>query len=149
MKCSNPLPALLLNVPEIARKSPAHVQRVLGRPSATNRAPGQSSTSATYRSGSIEVLFLDDEALRIVVRDTAGLEFGPTALTKLGLPPSEPTRVTGTGALRWDGLCGVVEVTMFPGTQAPVSHIFVTIRERCSGEAHQRTSRPFFTLTHG
>lgn len=136
MRCGTPLPALLLNVPELARKSPRHVQRVLGRPSTTNRAPGQTTTSAKFRSGNIEVVFRNEEAERIVIRETKGLDFGPSALAKLGLPITEPSRTTDTGALRWDRLCGQVEVTIFPGVQQPVSHVFVSIGERPSGE-HQ------------
>lgn len=151
MKCSTPLPALLLNVPEIARKSPSHVKRVLGRPGSTNRTPGQTTASATYRAGTVEVIFRDDEASRIILRDTAGLEFAPTALTKLGLPPTQPTRVTEAGALRWERLCGMVELTMFPGTKDAVSHIFISIQPRVSGEvpAAARKSGGFVALRAG
>ena len=100
------LPTLVLNVPEIANKSPEDVARILGTATSSNSEPGQNTTRNAYRRGEIEVTFKHDRAARITVRRTGDLPFDAAALQKLGLPPTKPTARTSGGALRWDRLCG-------------------------------------------
>ena len=50
-------------------------------------------------------------------------------LRKLGLPSSKPDRKTSDGALQWEGVCGVANVTIYPGANKPVSHVHVYVLE--------------------
>jgi hypothetical protein len=121
------LPPLILNVPSIAHKSPEQVQRLLGPPAQTAAAARGIGSKHTYRGGTVEVVFIDDQADRIVVHDTRGLSLDARSLAKLGLPVTKPTHVARGHSLSWENIRGVRQLTMFAGGTRPVSHVLIDL----------------------
>lgn len=121
------LPALVLNVPSIAYKSPIEVGRVLGKPVRSGSSRVSMNPTSAYHAGKIEVTFNEERADRIVLNDARGLTFHKESLAKLGLPVSRPTYKNRNHVLRWDNIPGIKDVSLFAGHNGGVSCVSITV----------------------
>jgi len=137
---STPLPALLLNIPAIMKRSPDEVARQLGPATGSARMPGRDKEKVSYRSGSVQVAFADGRAVRVVIRNAGGLPYSPRCLSSLGLPVRKPDH--SGQAFRWDNLCGMADVAVFPDRSGGVSHVFVALNHRVVGGSTRPGGRP-------
>ena len=118
------LPCLALNVPQLARRTPAEVARVLGAPAASAENRHSRHQTLNYRNGDVQVVFVGGKAEWIKVNKAGGLKFSKDALTRLGLPRKRPTSM-GNDAISWDNINGVREVTMRSNGAGGVSSVLI------------------------
>jgi len=121
------LPGLVLNVPSIARRSPAEVARVLGPPERTNGAQLSANVRNVYHGGTIEIVFVDGKASWIKLYRTRNLPFGREVLAKLGLPQAKPTYVNARHVMSWSNLANLKEVSVYAGENGAVSSVLVCV----------------------
>ena len=119
------LPRLAFNVPSIARKTAAEVERVLGRPDKSSSTWLGGKVKQTYHRGAVEVVFVDGRAEWIKIFETRGLPFNQQALAKLGLPPRKPTYVNRDRVMSWGNICNLREVSLYSGGSDGVSYVLV------------------------
>ena len=119
------LPRLAFNVPSIARKTAAEVERVLGRPDKSSSTWLGGKVKQTYHRGAVEVVFVGGRAEWIKIFETRGLPFNQQALTKLGLPPRKPTYVNRDRVMSWGNICNLREVSLYSGGSNSVSYVLV------------------------
>ena len=123
------LPRLTFNVPSVAGKSVAEVERILGRPDGRSGLSLVGQVRHTYRRGAVEVVFVDDKAGWIKLHDTRGLPFSRDALVRLGLPPRKPTYVNRNHVMSWDNISNLREVSLYAGSSG-VSYVLVCAATR-------------------
>jgi len=119
------LPCLAFNVPSIARKTIAEVERILGRPDKSGSSWLGGKVKQTYHRGAVEVVFVDGKAAWIKIFNTHGLPFSQQALVKLGLPPRKPTYVNRDRVMSWGNICNLKEVSLYSGGSNSVSYVLV------------------------
>jgi len=121
------LPSLVLNVPSIARRSPAEVARILGPPERTNGAQLSANVRNVYHGGTIEIVFVDGKASWIKLYRTRNLPFSREVLAKLGLPQAKPTYVNARHVMSWSNLANLKEVSVYAGENGAVSSVLVCV----------------------
>jgi hypothetical protein len=109
------LPHLVLNVPALARRSESEIERYLGMADPAAATTSMNSTKRSYRSGRIEVVFVDAEARWIKLYTTKELPFSKEALAKLGLPVRRPTYDNSPHVLSWHNIPHLKEVSLYGG----------------------------------
>jgi len=120
------LPSLKLNIPSIAHKTMAEVERILGRATKTERIGVGDQQSSSYRNGAVQVLFARGRASSILLHDARGLTFDPQSLAKLGLRVQRPTSQDAS-RMRWSNLYRIREVSMFANSRGGVSRVYVDL----------------------
>jgi len=121
------LPSLVLNVPLIARRSPAEVAQILGPPGRTNGVLLSAKVRNVYQRGTIEIVFADGKASWIKLYCTRNLPFSREILTKLGLPLAKPTYVNARHVMSWSNLANLKEVSVYAGEGGAVSSVLVCV----------------------
>lgn len=119
------LPRLALNVPAIARKTTAEVERILGKPNRCSGLQLSGQVRNIYRNGAIEVVFVEGKATWIKLFDTRQLVFGIDALPKLGLPAVKPTYVNKKHVMSWGNLSNLKEVSLYSNGNSGVSYVLI------------------------
>jgi hypothetical protein len=120
------LPTLKLNVPAIAHKTMAEVDRILGRANKTERIGIGDQQTSTYRSGAVQVVFARGRVSSILLHDARGLTFEPHSLAKLGLRVQRPTSQDAT-RMRWSNLYRIREVSIFANSRGGVSRVYIDL----------------------
>jgi hypothetical protein len=119
------LPRLTLNVPLLARKTTAEVERILGKPSKCAGLQLNGQVRNIYRNGAIEIVFVEGKASWIKLFDTRDLVFGIDALPKLGLPPVKPTYVNRKHVMSWGNVANLKEVSLYSNGHSGVSYVLI------------------------
>jgi hypothetical protein len=122
------LPALILNVPGIARKSASQVAQLLGPPDPVGApSPGHQPTHS-YRGGTVQVVYVDGKAAWIRLYNLRNADFSPEILPKLGLPARKPTHVSAGHAIGWSNLPNLREVSLYRDQRAGVSWLLICVQ---------------------
>lgn len=92
-------------LPEIILKEQQKVARVLGQPDSCR--PSKYGRKCIYRSGQVEITFIDGRADWITYNDPVGVGFFPAAMSMLGVPcPVDVSVINASGGLlTWNGTC--------------------------------------------
>jgi len=113
------LPALLsaapvVDIATIAGKTQAEVAAVLGAADSVSTVKG--GERAHYAKGDTEIVFVKGKADWITISALGDVPFNSKALEALGIKDSPPT-FGNQHVLRWNGLPGLLEVSIFPRTK--------------------------------
>lgn len=93
-------------LPKIILKEQQEVATVLGRPETCN--PSKYGRKCVYRSGQVEIIFINGVADWITYNEPIGVAYFPAAMRMLGVPcPVDVTKINAAGDLfTWNGTCG-------------------------------------------
>ena len=119
---------VVVDIKALAGSSPAEVAGILGAPSktATTKVSGRSFPQHTYKSGRIEVVFIEGVADLITVYRLEELPFSAAALEQLGLESRSPT-FSNQFVKRWNNIPGIRELSLFPDG-GRVDYAYVVVR---------------------
>ena len=145
MPVPSPLPPLLLNVPAIAGRSPAEVEHVLGPPFRQSRVDVSQHVKRTYQGGSVEIVFVEDQANWIKLYNTRNLPFTKHALGRLGLPVSNPTYVNRDSVMSWHTIPRIRELSLYAGAGGDTSWVLVCVDLHYASRP-RRNSKPLRLL---
>jgi hypothetical protein len=123
---------VLLPVSEIAGKSSAEVEAVLGPASSeeTTQNSGKGYPKRAYRDGTVEVVFVDELADWITFFPGDHLQFDVEVLRALGLPEAKPAFYNPNTVIRWEMVAGLREISVFPGQGDNVDYVYILVRTK-------------------
>lgn len=102
----------VINVPKIAGRSMKQVaEQLKATPTCAKNKRG---TKCDYNDGSVEIVYIDGKADWITVNSLEQVPFTDTAIARLGFGQKAPS-FRSPMVMRWNGLPGVVEVSVFKG----------------------------------
>jgi hypothetical protein len=132
---------VLFNLTQVADKSPAEVEQILGLPSKLvddvfrgTRGSTYPATRATYRNGVIEVTYLEGGAryLTIWVQKLGGKyhdysypKDASTLLGDLGLKRNTTADFSNQTVTRWRNLPGLYEINVFATAERQIWYVHV------------------------
>ena len=117
---------VILNVPKIAGKSRAEVEKEIG--SANSCVQTKYGEQCFFEKADTEVVFIDGKADWITVNKMGALPYSKESLAALGLPVAEPV-FNSASIMRWDNLAGILEVSLLSqGKSVGYAHIKVKTR---------------------
>lgn len=105
-----PATAIVVDVLKIAGRNKPQVSKVLGSAKCQHERSGE---NCLYRHGKIEIVFVRGKADWITVYNLGDHPFSTKTLRALGLPEEMPT-FSNDHVMRWSGLAGLREVSLFP-----------------------------------
>jgi hypothetical protein len=128
---ARPGPAVIVDIPALAGKSPSAVGSILGPPtkSETITNNGKPLPKKYYRQNQLEIVFVNGKADWFTVYGLEAVPFDASALTCLGFPDMRPDLVSGA-VLRWEGLDGIGEVSVFPKENGGITYAYVLVTTR-------------------
>ena len=102
----------IVDVPKIAGRSMKQVaEQLKATPTCEKNKRG---TKCDYNDGRIEIVYIDEKADWITVNRLEQVPFADTAIARLGFGQKSPS-FRSSMVMRWNGLPGVVEVSLFKG----------------------------------
>jgi hypothetical protein len=104
--------ASAVDIPKIAGQSMTQVaEQLKAKPTCAKNKRG---TKCDYNDGRIEVVYINGKADWITVNSLEQIPFTETAIARLGFAQRAPS-FRSPMVMRWNGLPGVVEVSVFKG----------------------------------
>ena len=134
---------VLFDLKRVADRSPADVEKILGKPSKLvddvfrgSRGSTYPATRAAYMNGAIEVVYLEGGAryLTIWVQKLSGKfqdysypKDGWKLLGDLGLDRNTTADLSNQAVTRWRDLPGIYEINVFPTSEKQIWYVHVLI----------------------
>jgi hypothetical protein len=100
----------VVDIPEIAGKEPAAVEKLLGKPTEGDKT--KYGKTLVYQKGKVEIVYIKGKADWITVNDLKDVAFDETATKALGLKASKPT-FKGPTVIRWEPAGKLTSVAVF------------------------------------
>ena len=100
----------VIDIPKIAGKEPAAVEKILGKP--TEGEKTKYGKTLVYQTGKVESVYINGKADWITVNGLKGVPFGETATKALGLDAAKPT-FSGPAVIRWEPAGKLLSVAVF------------------------------------
>lgn len=114
----------VVDIPKIAGQSMKQVDELLkAKPMCSKNKRG---TKCNYRDGRIEIIFIDGKADWITVNELEQVPFTGSGIARLGFIEKPPT-FRSPLVMRWNGLPGVLEVSMFKG-QKGTDYAYIKVK---------------------
>lgn len=111
-------------IPKIAGQSMKQVSELLSaKPTCAKNKRG---TKCDYRDGRIEIIFIDGKANWITVNGLEQIPFTDAGIARLGFIEKSPA-FRSPMVMRWNGLPGVLEVSMFKG-QTGTDYAYIKVK---------------------
>jgi hypothetical protein len=107
-----------IEILNVSGKSATEVEKVLGKGNAKGTWKDTKSGCSQcprfeYKSGEVEIIYIDQKADRITINDLSAYNFDPeTVLNTLSLPHAEPN-FKNDSVLRWQNHAGLREISAF------------------------------------
>jgi len=125
--CSSPVkkpqPSVerIIDIKTIAYKTPAEVEKVLGKPESTEAVNGypcegvKGCKEMKYKSGKYEIIFIKGKSTWITINNIKDLTGADNAIEAIGLKNIAPPSFKNPGVtIRWIMLYGFEEINFFP-----------------------------------
>ena len=117
---------VILNIPNIAGKSKAEVEKEIG--SANSCVQTKYGEQCFFEKVDTEVVFIDGRADWITVNKMSTVPYSKEGLAALGLPVAEPV-FNSPSIMRWENLAGILEISLLSqGKSADYAYIKVKTR---------------------
>jgi len=100
----------VVDIPKIAGKEPAAVEKVLGKP--TEGEKTNYGKTLVYQKGKVEIVYIKGKADWITVNDLKDVTFDETATKTLGIEAAKPT-FKGPMVIRWEPAGKLASVAVF------------------------------------
>lgn len=114
----------VVDIPKIAGQSIKQVDELLkAKPTCAKNKRGM---KCDYNDGRIEIIFINGKADWITVNDLTQIPFTDAGITRLGFGEKSPA-FRSPAVMRWNGLPGVLEVSMFKG-QAGTDYAYIKVK---------------------
>lgn len=114
----------VVDIPKIAGQSMKQVSELLrAKPTCAKNKHG---TKCDYNDGRIEIIFIDGKADWITVNGLEQVPFTDAGIIRLGFSEKSPA-FRSPVAMRWNGLPGVLEVSMFKG-QIGTDYAYIKVK---------------------
>jgi hypothetical protein len=117
---------IILNVPKIAGKSQAEVEKEIGR--ANSCVQTKYGEQCFYEKADTEIMFIDGKADWITINKMNDLPYSKESLAALGLPVAEPV-FNSASIMRWDNLAGILEVSLLSQGKS-VGYAYIKVKTR-------------------
>lgn len=114
----------VVDIPTIAGKSMKQVEELLKAKQTC--AKNKRGTKCDYNDGGIEIIFIDGGADRITVNGLEQVPFTDAGIARLGFSEKSPA-FRSPVVMRWNGLPGVLEVSMFKG-QTGTDYAYIKVK---------------------
>lgn len=116
--------APVVDVPQIAGQTMKQVgEQLKVTPTCAKNKRG---TKCAYNDGRIEIVYIDGKADWITVNGLEQVSFTAAGIVQLGFSQKSPS-FNAPMVMRWNGLPGVLEVSMFKG-QAGTDYAYVKVK---------------------
>jgi hypothetical protein len=112
---------LIVDVPKISGESKQSIETLLGKPDECE--PSKYGEKCRYIKSHTEIVYISGRADWITV-GFKGVPYEPSSITKLGFEKEIPTFVNDF-TTRWEGIGGLLEVSLFPGEGGQVSYAHI------------------------
>lgn len=117
---------IVVDVPNIAGKS---MKQVADQLKATPTcAKNKRGTKCDYNDGRVEIVYIGGKADWTTVNGLEHVPFTDTAISRLGFSQKAPS-FRSSIVMRWDGLPGVVEASVFKG-QRGSDYAYIKVKTR-------------------
>lgn len=114
----------VVDIPQIAGRSMKQVGELLkAKPTCAKNKRG---TKCDYNDGRIEIIFIDGKADWITVNRLEQVPFTDAGIVRLGFGEKSPV-FRSPVVMRWNGLPGVLEVSMFKG-QTGTDYAYIKVK---------------------
>ena len=113
----------VVDIPKIAGKKPAAVEKLLGKPTEGDKT--KYGKSLVYQKGKVEIVYIKGKADWITVNDLKDVSFDETATKALGIDASKPT-FKGPSVIRWEPAGKLTSVAVFE-LEGKVDHAYVKV----------------------
>lgn len=100
----------VVDIPKIAGKEPAAVEKILGKP--TEGEKTKHGKTLVYQKGKVEIIYIKGKADWITVSNLKDVTFDETATKALGIEASKPT-FKGPMVIRWEPAGKLASVAVF------------------------------------
>ncbi len=100
----------VVDIPKVAGKEPAAVEKILGKP--TEGEKTKYGKSLVYQKGKVEIVYIKGKADWITVNDLKGETFDETSTKALGIEAAKPT-FKGPTVIRWEPAGKLISVAVF------------------------------------
>lgn len=117
---------VIVNVPKIAGKSKAEVEKEIGGPNSC--VPTKYGEQCFYEKADTEIMFIDGKSDWITINKMNGLPYSKESLAALGLPVAEPV-FNSASIMRWDNLAGILEVSLLSQGKS-VGYAYIKVKTR-------------------
>ena len=109
-------------VPALAGASEADAARQLGQ--ASRCEPSKYGRKCFFKGEAVEIMFIDGAADWFTVTPQSAA-YSPSSLDRLGLPRGQTPAFSSDQVMRWSGLGGVREVSVFPDGKGGVRYFYI------------------------
>ena len=141
--CADHKEKTIVNVLAIANKTIEEVNTVLGKPDTIIQinpiikvnpvgTPNVSipATQVFYKNKNIEVVFIDNLADWINIKNISNLQMSEYMITALGLPQTNPRLFDPTSHISWEEVNGINEISFFSVDSSMVDNIYIRVNAR-------------------
>lgn len=128
-----PATAKIIDIKAIAGRTPAQVEKVLGKPTGKENVKPRNTgcnpcPKMIYKKGKYEIVYINGIADWITVNELSGLFFGKSVLQEFNLPISKPAAQNDT-VIRWDNFGGFQSISFF-GYDGKADYIYFKLKTK-------------------
>jgi len=117
---------VILNIPKIAGKSKADVEKEIG--GANSCVQTKYGEQCFFEKGDTEIVFIDGQADWITVNKMSTVPYSKESLAALGLPIAEPV-FNSASIMRWENLAGILEISLLSQGKS-VNYAYIKVKTR-------------------
>ncbi len=114
----------VVDIPKIAGKEPAAVEKILGKP--TEGEKTKHGKTLVYQKGKVEIVYIKGKADWITVNDLKDVPFDESATKVLGLDLAKPA-VSLPAVIRWEPAGKLLYVAMFPLKGKGIDYAYIKV----------------------
>lgn len=126
-----PAQAKIIDIKSIAGKTPAQVEKILGKPEAIEKvSPANTGChpcpKMRYKKGKYEIVYIKGVADWIAVTQLGQYGLKASLLSEFALP-AKPPSAQNADAMRWTQLPGLLSVTLF-GFEGRADYLYIKVK---------------------
>ena len=138
--CADHKEKTIVKVLAIANKTIEEVNSVLGKPDTIIKinpiikvnpvgTPNETipAIQVFYKNKNIEVVFINDLADWITIKNISNLQMSEYMITALGLPQTNPRLFDPTSHISWEEVNGINEISFFSVDSSMVDNIYIRV----------------------
>lgn len=107
----------------IAGQSVKEIENTLGK--AENCQNGKYGKNCTYKDGAVEITFIGGKADWFTIYPTDNTAYSDSSLSVLGLSGKSPPSTKNSYVMKWEGIEGLKEVSIFPLPNGYIDYFYI------------------------